>query len=212
MLRPLTLLGVFSLALTGVASAQAGPPGPPPGRPNGAHFAERGAAFTLRAAYRDISEAELHGASPYLDAAKAHYRDAVSRAQSNDRSAASEAMAASALARASIAERPLPAPRDIPSPPPLQGTPPMHGAPPRGPMMHERFDAAAVAADAKRAGTNEARDLAQKAVDANVAATHAGFSGNVPEAMRQQRVADALAAAVRSLADAVHPPQSRGRG
>ena len=93
MLRSLTFLGVLSLALTGVASAQTAPraSGPPP---NGAAFAARGASFAIRGAYRDIAEAETHGASPYLEAAKAHYRNAVSKAQSNDRSAAGEALAA----------------------------------------------------------------------------------------------------------------------
>lgn len=75
--------------------------------------------------------------------------------------------------------------------------------------MAGRFDATRVAADAKLANTAEARDLAQKAVDADVARTHASFAGNRDEAMREGRVASALAMAVRALAMADHPPAFR---
>jgi hypothetical protein len=94
----------------------------------------------------------------------------------------------------------------------------MHGPQMHGPQMHGsmrghrgphgmmgRFDAARLAADAKLANTAEARDLAQKAVDADTARTHAAFGGNREEAMRQGRIASALAMAVRSLALADHP-------
>jgi hypothetical protein len=96
---------------------------------------------------------------------------------------------------------------------PMRG-PQMQGPQMQGPQMRGhrgphgisgRFDAARLAADAKLAGTAEARDLAQKAVDADTARTHAAFSGNQDEAMRQGRIASALAMAVRSLALADHP-------
>jgi hypothetical protein len=171
-----------------------------------------------------------------LDAAKTHYRNAMARLARNDPGAASEALAASALARASVAERPVPAPRDIPSPPalaaggmrPMMGRPPLPGPQTGGPQvrgsrmrgpqapragmfrgprsMAGRFDATRLAADAKLANTAEARDLAQKAVDADVARTRAAFNGNTDEAMRQGRLAGALAMAVRGLALADHPP------
>jgi hypothetical protein len=76
----------------------------------------------------------------------------------------------------------------------------------RGPHgMMGRFDPSRLAADVKLANTAEARDLAQKAIDADTARTHAAFSGNRDEAMRQGRIASALAMAVRSLALADHP-------
>ncbi len=197
MLRQLATLSVLTLALGGSAVAQtapAAPSAPPAAR---AAFAERAASFALRGAYRTIGDAEARGASTYLDAAKTHYRDAIARLGRHDAGAASEAMAAAALARASIAEHPVPAPRDIPAPPALAA------AGPRG--MDGRFDATRLAADAKLANTAEVRDLAQKAVDADVARTHADFSGNREEAMRQGRIASSLAMAVRSLAMADHP-------
>lgn len=183
-------------------------------------------------AYRSIAEAEARGASTFLEAAKTHYRNALARLQRQDQGAASEAMAAAALARAAVAERPVPAPRDIPSPPAIAaGGPPMmpppgamsgRPGPPGGPQMRGgpggmrrgpggpggpggRFDAVKVAADAKLANTAEARDLAQKALDADIARTRAAFGGNIDEAMRQGRIAGSLAMAVRSLALADHP-------
>jgi hypothetical protein len=77
--------------------------------------------------------------------------------------------------------------------------------------MGERFDATVVANEARLANTPEAKDLAQKAVDADVARTHAAFSGNLDEAMRQGRLANDLAMAVRSLAQVEHPPTFRRR-
>jgi hypothetical protein len=71
--------------------------------------------------------------------------------------------------------------------------------------MGEHFDAARLAADVKLANTAETRDLAQKAIDADVARTKAEFGGNRDEAMRQGRLANNLAMAVRSLALADHP-------
>jgi hypothetical protein len=226
MLRQLATLSVLSLALAGTAVAQTAPTGPSAPSAARTAFAERAASFALRGAYRAIADAEARGASTYLDAAKTHYRDAIARLGRHDAGAASEAMAAAALARAAVAEHPVPAPRDIPAPPTLAAAgPPMmqRGPQMRGPQirgrrgpfgMAGRFDATRLAADAKLVGTAEARDLAQKAVDADVARTHADFSGNREEAMRQGRLASSLAMAVRSLALADHPrtfraPRSR---
>jgi hypothetical protein len=104
-------------------------------------------------------------------------------------------------------------------PAPQTGAPQMHGPPMGGSQMHGgfmhrggpspmagRFDATRLAADAKLANTAEARDLAQKALDADIARTHAAFSGDMDEAMRQGRLASTLAMAVRALALADHPP------
>ena len=233
MLRLLATIGAFGLALSGTALAQTAPAAPAaPSTATRAAFAARAASFALRGAYHAIADAEARGASTYLDAAKTHYRDALARLGRQDPGAASEALAATALARASVADHPVPAPRDIPAPPALAQAgppmmmqrPPMGGGPQaggpqmqRGGQMHRgprgmagRFDATRVAADAKLANTAEARDLAQKAVDADVARTHAAFAGNMDEAMRQGRVASALAMAVRALAMADHPPTFRG--
>jgi hypothetical protein len=224
MLRLLATSGIFVLALTGSAIAQTAPPASSAPGPGRAAFAERGATFALRGAYHAIADAEARGATAYLDAAKTHYRDALARLQRHDAGAASEAMAAGALARASEADHPVPAPRDIPAPPAMIRPQPAVDAPrgtqmvQRGPQtMHRRhgmmgrFDAARLAADAKLANTPEARDLAQKALDADIARTHAAFSGNIAEAQRQGRVAGALALAVRSLALADHPRTFRRR-
>jgi hypothetical protein len=225
MLRQLATLSVLALALGGTAVAQTAPAAPAAASPARAAFAERAASFALRGAYHTIADAEAGGASTYLDAAKTHYRDAIARLSRHDAGAASEAMAAAALARAAIAEHPVPAPRDIPAPPaladagaPLMPHPPVrsNGLGPQplrqqGPQMRGhrgmagRFDATRLAADAKLANTPEAHDLAQKAVDADVARTHADFSENWEEAMRQSRIASSLAMAVRSLALADHP-------
>jgi hypothetical protein len=226
MLRLIAASGIFVLALTGTVVAQTAPEATVAPSAARAAFAERGATFALRAAYHAIAGAEARGALAYLDAAKMHYRSALARLQRHDAGAASEAMAAAALARASEAEHPVPAPRDIPAPPAIVATggpggPQMHGGPQMmqgGPQMMHRsggmhhgrgmsgpFDATRLAADAKLANTSEARDLAQKALDADIARTHAAFSGNNDEALRQGRVASALAMAVGSLALADHP-------
>ncbi len=230
MLRFLATTGALVFALCASAGAQTAPAATASPSAAQAAFAARAAAFALRMAYRSIADAEARGASTFLDAAKAHYRNALARLQRQDAGAASEALAAAALARAAVAERPVPAPRDIPSPPALAagGTPPMmpppgaRSGPPRGPQMRGgpggmrrgpggpggrggRFDAVKVAADAKLANTAEARDLAQKALDADIARTRAAFGGNIDEALRQGRIAGSLAMAVRSLALADHP-------
>jgi hypothetical protein len=172
--------------------------------------------MALRGAYRAIAAAQAVGASTYLDAAKNHYRDAIARFGRQDPGTVSDAMAATALARAAIADHPLPIPRDIPTPPAIAdgGGPPMRPRPPmafRRGMMRRPFDPAALAQDAKLANTPEATDLANKAVDADIARTRAAFSGNRDEAMRQGRLADALAMAVRAIARADHPPSFPGR-
>lgn len=237
MLRLLATAGALGLALSGTALAQTAPAAPSaPSAGARAAFAARAATFALNGAYHAIADAEARGASTYLDAAKTHYRDALARLGRQDPGAASEALAATALARASVADHPEPAPRDIPAPPalaqsgpsPMMRRPPTGGGPQmqrggmqRGPQMGRggmhrgprglagRFDATRLAADAKLANTAEARDLAQKALDADVARTHAAFAGNRAEAMRQGRVASALAMAVRALAMADHPQTFR---
>jgi hypothetical protein len=243
MIRTLALTGALALTLGGTAFAQSdavsatAPADATAAASDRQAWAVRGAVFALRGAYRAIAEAQVLGASPYLDAAKAHYRSALERYGKQDAGAASEAMAAAALARAAMTEHPAPAPRDIPAPPemtamapsgddgdrdrmdggrpggpprgPMPGgmRPPMDGGPPRGgPGERGRFDAMRLAADAKLAGTPEAQNLAQKALDADVARTKAEFGGNMDEAMRQGRLASELAMAVRSLARADHPP------
>jgi hypothetical protein len=214
MLRRIATCAVFVFALPVIAVAQSAPA--PPTDAARTAFAERGATMALRGAYHWIADAEARGASTYLDAAKVHYRNALARLQRHDAGAASEAMAASALARASEAEHPVAVPHDIPAPPELvagPGGPMQHAGPPmpqrglgmRGHGMSGRFDATRLAADAKLANTPEASDLAQKALDADIARTHAAFSGNAQEAMRQGRLASDLALAVRSLALADHP-------
>jgi len=195
MLRRVAASGVLVLALSASAVAQTVPPGAPSAR--GAAFAERGATFALRGAYRAIAEAQARGASTYLDAAKNHYRDALARLQRHDPGAAGEALAAVALARAAVAEHPVPAPRDIPPPPspapelaagaaaaPMQAPRGGHMHHRPGGLMGGRFDPARLAADAKLANTAEARDLAQKALDADVARARAAFGGNADEALR----------------------------
>jgi hypothetical protein len=209
-------LGSAAVAQTLPETAAAPSAAAPAARP----MSTRGAVYALRGAYRAIADAQVYGGSAYLDAAKTHYRNALARYQRQDAGAASEAMASLALARAAVAEHPAPVPRDLPAPPAdvaaapggrpmMGGRPQMRGAQRGGPMrgrMGWRFDATQLAADAKLANTAEARDLAQKAVDADVARTRASFTGNPDEAMRQGRLAASLAMAVRSLAYADHPP------
>lgn len=72
---------------------------------------------------------------------------------------------------------------------------------------HGRFDPAALARYAKLENTAEANDLARSALDADIARERALFAGNRDEATRQGRLARDLAAAVRALAMADHPPQ-----
>jgi len=98
-----------------------------------------GTAFALRGAYVAIGHAEEDGGSgAYLDAAKAHYRDALARnAKSDTRGAMAEARAASSLARASMALVAPPVPHDVPAPPAQPAGGGMMGAAdrPEGPPM-----------------------------------------------------------------------------
>jgi hypothetical protein len=203
---------LFALALSGVASAQTTPDtaAAPAPAASARPWSTRGAAVALDMAYRAIGEAQVLGTSSYLDAAKNHYRDAMARYARQDAGAAAEAMAAAALARAAAVEHPAPAPRDLPTPPAVAADPMPGMRPGEMPPMRRgprgRFDPTRLAADAKLADTAEARDLAQKAVDADVARTRAAYAGNRDEAMRQGRLANDLAMAVRLLARADHPP------
>jgi len=103
------------------------------------------------------------------------------------------------------------------------GPPPDGGPPGPGPMGRPggmrpgggppgRFDPTRLAAEARVVGTAEAKDLAQKALDADVARSRAAFAGNLEEAARQGMLAEALAGAVGALARADHPPTAMGRG
>jgi hypothetical protein len=98
-----------------------------------------GSAYALRGAYSAIGRAEAGGGSgPYLDAAKAHYRDALARnGRSDPRGAMAEARAASSLARASMALVVPPVPHDVPAPPAPPAGGGMMGAAdrPEGPPM-----------------------------------------------------------------------------
>jgi hypothetical protein len=228
MIRTIAMSSALLLALPGAAFAQSDPAvaAAPAGMvaPGDAHaWAARAAVMALRNAYHAIADAQAMGASNYLDAAKSHYRGALARYARNDAGAAAEAMAATALARAAVVDHPLPAPRDIPTPPEMTAMAPPAGPPMNGqggPMrgrghggfgMRGRFDASQLAKDASVANTAEAKDLAQKALDADLARTRAAFSGNQPESMRQGRLASDLAMAVRSLALADHPPEHERR-
>jgi len=221
---------VLAAALCAPAAAQNAPGPPPPtgGPARAVRSPLQGATFALRAAYQAIADAQTRGASALLDAAKSHYRSAVARFGRQDPGAAGEAEAASALARAAIAEHPVPPPRDIPSPPsapdvtmlrPPMMSPPMMSPPMMAPpMMRERhgrrggrFDPARLGADAKLVNTPEAQTLAQRALDADIARTRAAFAGNDDEAMREGRLANALARAVHALALADHPPMPQRR-
>jgi len=151
------LVGVAVFAAPAIAVAQSAPAPSASAHPAGGwqqrHRPMRGrnpgmeSAFALRGAYAAIGRAEAGGgAGAYLDAAKAHYRDALARsAKSDTRGAMGEAQAASSLARASMALVAPPVPHDVPAPPapPAGGGmmgagdrpdgPPMGGE--RGPMM-----------------------------------------------------------------------------
>jgi hypothetical protein len=150
--------------------------------------------------------AEARGASGrYLDAARTHYRAALGKVSSAPAAAVHEAMASASLARAAIDERPFPTPRDLPAPPAASPGPNAGGPPGRGPGRGGRFDPATIARDAGIQNTAEAKQLAQAAVDANIAGDRAAFGGNREEGMRQYRMARDLAMAVRQLAQADHP-------
>jgi hypothetical protein len=159
--------------------------------------------------------------------------------RSDTRGAMAEARAASSLARASMALVAPPVPHDIPAPPapPAGGGmmgaadrpdgAPMDGGP--GPMMGrggpagwgERGARGGMRGDrggdgienleklAALANTDEAKHLATDALNANMASERAAFAGNREEAMRQHRLAGALAGAVRALASLNMAPRQR---
>lgn len=194
-MRVVGLLQIWLALTTGAGNAQPAPTRTPPGPPS--------AAFALRMAYRAIGAAEARGAGGrYLEAARAHYRSALGKATTAAVAAAHEAGAAAALARAALDERPSPAPRDLPSPPPLPS--PAPGA--RFGDWRERFDPAALARDTALVNAPEANEFAKAAIEADIAGERALFAGNGEEGMRLRRLASDLAAAVRQLADAEHPP------
>jgi len=202
-----------------------------------------GSALALRGAYAAIGRAEAGGGTgAYLDAAKAHYRDALARsAKSDTRGAMAEARAASSLARASMALVAPPVPHDVPAPPapPAGGgmmgagdrpeAPPMGGE--RGPMMsgggpggpggwggmrgHRDGGGEGIENLAKLAAladTDEAKHLANDALSANMASERAAFAGNREEAMRERRLSGDLAGAVRALASLNMKPPTRPAG
>jgi hypothetical protein len=238
------LVGAALFAAPAIAAAQTAPAPAASARPAGGwHGAHRpmmgrnpalGTAYALRGAYASIGHAEAGGGSgPYLDAAKAHYRDALARnGRSDTRGAMAEARAASSLARASLALVAPPVPHDVPAPPapPAGGGmmgaadrpdgPPMDGG--HGPMMdgrggpggrggmREHGDGIAdLAKLASLANTDEAKRFANDALNANMASERAAFAGNREEAMRQRRLAGALAGAVRALASLNMTPHQR---
>jgi hypothetical protein len=196
----------------------------------GAAFALRGAYRAIADAQVLGSSSYLDAAKNHYRGALARYARQDAGAAAEAMAAAALARAATAehpapapkdippppavVAGAFPAQRP-----DAPGPGGMRGGPPPgmpDGPRPSGGRMAGgwgsrggfggRFDPTRLAADAKLAGTAEARELAQKAVDADVARTRAAYSGNLEEASRQGRLANDLALAVRSLARADHPP------
>jgi len=241
---------LFATPLAALAQAAPSASPAPGGWHGGPHrgmmgMAAGAATFALRGAYAAIGHAEAAGGSgPYLDAARAHYRDALARnAKSDTRGSVAEARAASSLARASIALIPPPVPHDVPAPPspapggmrdagemrpegppPMMGEgPPMGGRPPmggerggrggEGGMRHrEGGDGVADLAHlAAIANTDEAKHLANDALNANLASQRAAFAGNREEAMRQSRLSHDLAGAVRALAAINMTPRTRSK-
>jgi hypothetical protein len=247
MLRLLATSGFFVLALTGAAMPQTTPAAPTAGRAafaeRGATFALRGAYHAIADAEARGATAYLDAAKTHYRGALARLQRHDAGAASEAMAAAALAHASEAE-HPVPAPRDIPAPPAMTAdagPRPMMPRPPMEhtqmamGVPGaaamqhglqmmhrsrgmhRGHGMHERFDATRLAADAKLANTSEARDLAQKALDADIARTHAAFNGNKDEALRDGHVASALAMAVRSLALADHPrtfrrPMAPGSG
>jgi hypothetical protein len=155
----------------------------------------------LNVAYHAIGRAEALGAQGrYLDAARRHYRAALDRFGRRDRAGAvAEAHVAWNLADAAIDEHPIPAPNDIPAPPALtMALGFQHRLP-------QSLDTARLAMLLKIENTAEAHELANSALDANIASQRADLASNVQEAKRERMLGFHLAAAVRSLAYADHP-------
>ena len=138
-MRTLILVAAGVIAACAPAAAQTPPGAPagPPGPMNGpgtmripAMLRAPNAALPLNMAYREIGRAEQAGATGHLvEAARTHYRGAMTRFGKNDAAGASaEARLASDLARAALDERPAPVPptpRDLPAPPALPAMPGM---------------------------------------------------------------------------------------
>ncbi|MEA2785106.1 MAG: hypothetical protein QOF71_1210 [Candidatus Eremiobacteraeota bacterium] len=224
---------VMALALPGAAFAQAAPPANPQAMPRrvmdsafalGAAYRDIGRAENAGATGHYIDASRTHYRSA-LDR----------RGRNDETGASAEARLASDLARVAIDERPANAPsgpKDVPAPPtPRPGPGGPGGAPggmpmitinhdgPMGPdhtpmirmmgdgmrMHHGGFDAIGLAELLKVETGPEAHALAQNAVDANAAAQKAALAGNVPEASRQSRLSNDLAAAVHDLAVLNHP-------
>lgn len=136
-MRRLILIAAGVVAVCAPAAAQTAPAAPPaPGASPGvvrvmrvpAVMRTQGAALALNGAYREIGRAEQAGATGHLvEAARTHYRGAMSRYGKNDGAGASaEARLATDLARAALDERPapvMPKPRDLPAPPALPAMP-----------------------------------------------------------------------------------------
>jgi hypothetical protein len=192
------------------------------------------AHLPLLMAYRTLGVAEAFGASGhYLDAARSHYRSALARLASNDQAGAgAEARLAADLAHVALAERPAPTPHDLPPPPapaahaPMAMGGPMDGMGPHpggwgggrgpggpgdagghhrgGPQGHG-VSLAEIGALLKIDNTPEVHELADAAFAADQAAAKAAFTGDRQQAERQHRIAGALGAAVRDLAQLDHP-------
>lgn len=237
-------LALFAAPLSAVAQTAPSASPAPGGWHGGAHrgmgMPPGAATFALRGAYDAIGHAESAGGSgSYLDAARAHYREALARnAKADTRGSMAEARAASSLARASVALIPPPVPHDVPAPPSPapggmrdagemrpEGPPPMMGEGPpmggerggpggrggQGGMRHrEGGDGVADLAHlATLANTDEAKHLANDALSANLASQRAAFAGNREEAMRQSRLSHDLADAVRALASLNMKPRTQ---
>lgn len=236
-MRTLILIAAGVVAAYAPAAAQNAPV-PPLNVP--ATLRAPSAALPLNAAYHEIGRAEQAGATGHLiDAARSHYRGAMTRYGKNDSAgAAAEARLALDLARAALDERPapvMPVPRDLPAPPPMPtmrgpaGAGPGPGPEPGPGMMPQirlrvfeaegpggfgmrrshGFDAMRLAEEMKLETGAEAKQLAQSAVDANAAAQRAALAGNVAEAARQTRLSEDLMAAVSALVALNHPELHR---
>jgi hypothetical protein len=233
---PLVALALVATSATVVAQTTTAVPPQPI-----VHRAPRApdAHLPLLMAYRTLGVAEAFGASGhYLDAARSHYRSALARLGNNDQAGAgAEARLAADLAHVALAERPAPTPHDLPPPPAPAAHPPMAmggpmdgmgphpggwggGRGPGGPGGaagrhrggHEHgVSLAEVGALLKLDNTPEVHELADAAFAADQAADKAAFTGDRQQAARQHRIAGALGAAVRDLAQLDHP-ELRHRG
>jgi hypothetical protein len=230
---PSALVALAFAATSATAVAQTNPA--PSAAPHGPRAMHRmpSARLPLMMAYRTLGIAEAFGASGhYLDAARDHYRSALARLGRNDEAGAgAEARLAADLARVALAEHPMPAPHDLPSPPP-PATPPhamamgpapggpqaggwgghrggqgggQHQGGHRGGFGRHGVSLAEIGMLLKVENTPEAHALADAAFAADQAAAKAAFAGDLRQSARQHRIAGALGAAVRDLAQLDHP-------